>query len=123
MKKKGGGEKFDSLNNFIIELYYLALGDIAKAQHTAKSFQQGKKFGEDEGAHGLTVSPFPFSAILTSVVMGRCPRRIHRMAKIGSVGDGTDSKPECRVLRLHFSHMMLAWAQTRRHSSSLAGEG
>lgn len=60
MKKKGGGEKFDSLNNFIIELYYLALGDIAKAQHTAKSFQQGKKFGEDEGAHGLTVSPFPF---------------------------------------------------------------
>lgn len=35
------------------------------------------------------------------------------MAKIGSVGDGTDSHPKCRVFKLHFSHMLLAWAPGR----------
>lgn len=58
-KRKKKRKRFDSLKNFSIESYYWALSDTAKAQHTAKSYQQGKKFIEDKGAHGMTVSAFP----------------------------------------------------------------
>lgn len=92
-------KKFGNLKNFSIEHYRLALCDITKTQHTAKSFQEGKKFGEEEGGCGLNVPLRPAFSWLDlcvpgDVVLGEFSIRQSRQGgQSSSVGDGTVPPP------------------------------